>query len=213
MTMNIEQLAHRCAEETDKYRRRLPNDTQYCFELLRRALAEEDQEAISRVEQIYQSQVRSWVSNHSQFAATGETVEYFASRAFSKLYFALRGERFARFAGLPQIMQFLKKCVHTGIMDHMRRELPEDPLDESNVPSADGPSDFGALWAYICGLLPDECERILIECRFLLGLRPAQIVQDFPDCWQDARDVSVALQRVRRRLSSDPGLRDWVSLV
>ena len=37
-SMSVDNLARRCAEETEKYNRRRANDAQFCFELLRRAL-------------------------------------------------------------------------------------------------------------------------------------------------------------------------------
>ena len=62
-------LDQRCANETDKFTRQQPNDPQWCFELLRRALAERDVDAFTYVYRTYEVLVLSWVRHHSCAAA------------------------------------------------------------------------------------------------------------------------------------------------
>ena len=122
--LSIDELAQRCAAETDKFTRRETSDPQFCFELLRRALAEESGEAFTRVVQVYERQLIAWVYSHSRFQYTGESAEFFAGAALRQFYFALRGAKFGRFPSLAQVLAYLKLCVHTAIAQYIRDQQP-----------------------------------------------------------------------------------------
>src|SRR6185503_16026469 len=123
-SFSLDDLAQRCASETEKFNRRQPSDARFCFELLRRALADGLSDAFTRVYQIYERQVAIWVHSHSGFARTGESADYFVSAAWSTFYFALRGPKFAGFPALPQVLAYLKLCVHTAIAQYLRDQQP-----------------------------------------------------------------------------------------
>lgn len=210
--LSIDDLAQRCAEETEKFNRRQPSDAQFCFELLRRALAQEVAEAFTRVYQIYERQVLAWVYSHSRFPQTGESAEFFAGAALRTFYFALRGSKFERFPSLPQVLAYLKLCVHTAIAQYIRDQHPSAaiPLDAAaavaETPDLGTRAEAADTWQHICRLLPDERDRLLARCVFVLDLKPRQIVEQYQGHWRDEREVSVALYRIRRALRNDPEL-------
>ncbi len=210
--LSVDALAQRCAEETDKFNHRQPNDAQYCFELMRRALAEGSADAFTLIYQVYERQVLSWVYSHSRFAQTGEDADYFAGAALRTFYFALRGPKFDKFPSLPQVLSYLKLCVHTAIAQYIRDQQPTatTPIDEvgeiAHTPDLGTRADAADLWAYICRLLPDERDRLLARYAFMQDLKPRQIVAANPTQWRDEREVSVALYRIRRMLRGDPEL-------
>ena len=213
----VDQLAQRCAEETDKFNRRQSNDPQFCFELLRRALAEGVAEAFTFAYQIYERQALKWVYSHSGFAETGESADYFARSALSAFYFAMRGPKFARFPALQQVLTYLKLCVHTAIAQYLRDQGPAEVAFETSPEVVETPdlgmhTDAAELWAYICSRLPDERDRLLARCAFVQDLRPRQIVELYRAHWSDEREVSVALYRIRRLLRGDAELRRRVRL-
>jgi hypothetical protein len=216
-SLSVDQLAQRCAEETDKFNRRQSNDPQFCFELLRRALAEGMAEAFTSAYQIYERQALKWVYSHSSFIETGESADYFARSALSAFYFALRGPKFARFPALQQVLAYLKLCVHTAIAQYLRDQGPAGAPLETNAEVAETPNlgmraDVAELWAYIASRLPDERDRLLARCVFAQDLRPRQIVELYPAHWRDEREVSVALYRIRRLLRGDAELRQRMGL-
>jgi hypothetical protein len=210
---SIDDLARRCAEETEKFNRRQLHDTQFCFELLRRALADGVPEAFVHVYQIYERQVLNWVYAHNRFDQTGESAEFFAASALSAFYFALRGAKFDRFPALPQVLLYLKLCVHTAIAQYIRDQQPSaaTPLDDASAiahtPDLGTQAAAAELWVHICRLLPDERDRMLARCAFLQDLKPRQIVEAYPAQWSNEREVSVALYRIRRILRNDSELR------
>lgn len=216
INLSLSELAQRCAEETEKFNRHQANDTQFCFELLRRALAEGQSDAFTLVYQTYERQTLAWVRSHSRFEQTGESAEYFARAALSSFYFALRGEKFARFPALPQVLAYLKLCVHSAIMQYLRAQrtpqLTSLDADDSHGHTPDLGARVGAaeIWERISGLLADARDRLLARCVLLQDLRPRQIVDAFPGRWRDEREISVAIYRIRRTLRNDPELRQWV---
>lgn len=206
----LEDIARRCAEETEKYSRQIDHDTAFCFELLRRALAERVPEAFTYVYQIYERQVTGWVYQHRGFRHTGEVPEYFTGAAFQSFYAAVQGAKFDRFPTLAALLTYLKTCVHTAVARHLRegaRNVAE-PLDAIDPPS--GAPEPGAgveareLWEHICDLLPETHDQLLARCSFVLGLKPRHICAAYRAYWNSERDVTVALYRIRRTLRADP---------
>ena len=96
-TLSIAGLAHRCAQETDLFFRRLSYDPAYCFELFRRAILEGNQRAHECIYTQYQPLVAGWVERHPSFAGTDEEVQYFVNRAFEKLRESPHGESLSGF--------------------------------------------------------------------------------------------------------------------
>lgn len=205
-------LARRCAEETERYAQREAVDPSFCFELLRRAFALGSEEAVALVYQVYERRVLAWVYSHTRFASTGEDAEFFASWAFHNCYRALQGEKFARFPTLAHILAYLKLCVHTAIVHYLRDQGPAAAasIDQIAEPSTPGESGIAVetaeLWASIMRLLPEQRDRLLARCVFVLDLKPRQIVAAFPGVWRDVREVTVAIFRIRQLLRRDPEL-------
>lgn len=209
----VDELAARCQEDTQRFRHEQVSETEHCFELLRRALGDGHTEAFTRVYHIYEPQVRQWVYSHSRFSQTGESADYFVSSALTSFYFALRGDKFANFDLLPKVLSYLKLCVHTAIMQHLRKTPPASVTELSDETSGGYSAHFdaglnaSAVWERICELLRDDDDRHLAHCVFVQSLKPAQIVDEFPERYETARQVSVALQRIRRTLRRDDDLR------
>lgn len=212
-SLSVELLARRCTEEMHRFRRHEPNDPAFCFELFRRALQDGSLEALTRMYEVYEPLVLSWVVRHSRFEQSHESADFFAHQALSAFYFALRGQKFGQFAGLPKVLAYLKLCVHTAIAQYVRDHgkdatIPlEDVGEVGDAPQLGAAVEAAELWAYICRLLPDERDRLLARCVFVLELKPRQIVRVYPEHWNVEREVSVALYRIRRVLRNDAELR------
>jgi hypothetical protein len=212
-SFSLDDLTQRCASETEKFNRREPSDARFCFELLRRALADGLSDAFTRVYQIYERQVLIWVHSHSGFVRSGESADYFVSTAWSAFYFALRGPKFDSFPSLPQVLAYLKLCVHTAIAQYLRDQEPVPTMPIELAPHVAHLPDLGTriaaseLWRQIEQLLTDPHDRLLARCAFVEDLKPRQIVKAYPAYWKDEREVSIDLYRIRRLLRSDPDLR------
>jgi len=212
-SLSLDDLTQRCASETEKFNRRDSSDPQFCFELLRRALADGIADAFTRVYQNYERQVLVWVYSHSGFERTGESADYFVSAAWSTFYFALCGPKFGGFPSLPQVLAYLKLCVHTAIAQYLRDQQPAATTPLDLAPDTGHAPDLATritaveLWRQVERLLPDPRDRLLARCAFVEDLKPRQIVKAYPSRWKDEREVSVELYRIRRLLRNDSELR------
>ena len=213
----IDELARLCAAETTKFSQQLASDTQFCFELFRRALAEGASEAFTQVYRTYERQVLAWVHRHPQFVFCDEPADYFASTAWARFYQARRGARFADFESLPQVLSYLKICVFSAVTLYLRerRRPNETPLEAARElgTAAELAEELltQQIVAQIDALLPDPRDRALARAAFVEGLKPREIVQAYLGWWKDERAVSVDLYRIRKLLRADSGLRDLLS--
>jgi hypothetical protein len=211
----IDHLVQRCIEETQKFSNQQSNDPQYCFELMRQALADAHPEALKHIYQIYEDLTLHWVYTHSQFEQTGENADYFAQEALNKFYFAVRGEKFSKFESLARVLSYMKMCVYTTIAQYIRDHQPAFYTSLDAVKDIEYTENFEAkivsseLWQHIGNLLPDEKDRQLMYWTFVQGYRPAELVVKQPDMWRNEREISVALQRIKRILRRDPAMQNW----
>lgn len=216
--VSLERIALRCVDETRKYALQTAYVTEYCMELMRRALLRRIPDAFTRLYEIYQPLVRSWVYRHHQFEQSGEDADFFVNAALTQFYFAVSGKKFERFDTLAQLLQYLKRCVYTSIAMHVRSrniQLADTPVAADDFASAEYPDwdrRMGAelLWSRVRALLPEEDDQLLARLSFVEGMKPAEILREQSQRWKDTRDISVALQRIRRRLRSDPLIQEWV---
>ncbi len=214
--VSLEEIALHCHEETRKFTLHADYVTDSCMELMRRALFRRTPDAFTRLYEIYAPLVRNWVYQQPQFRWTDEDADYFVNAALTQFYFAVSGSKFERFETLAQLLQYLKRCVYTSIALYVRSAqmqaaavpLPTDDLTPDVQPNWDANINAHTLWARLCLLLPDEGDQLLARWSFIEGLKPADIVREQPGRWPDVRDISVALQRIRRRLRGDAILQD-----
>ena len=214
----LEEIALRCHEETRKFALRASYVTDYCMELMRRALLRRNSDAFTRLYTIYEPLVRNWVYQHHQFQWAGEEADYFVNAALTQFYFAVSGSKFERFDTLAQLLQYLKRCVYTSIAMYVRDSntditsvpLPAGDLAPTASTNWDASIGSDTLWERICALLPDENDQLLARWCFIEGMKPAEIIAEQPGRWNEARDISVALQRIRRRLRGDQIIQNWM---
>jgi hypothetical protein len=214
----LAELAQNCSHELSAFRARQSHGASYCFELLRRALADESQEAFACMFDLYQAQVARWVSSHRMFRASGEaTPDVFVNEAFIRLHRQLRGARFDGFGSTEAVLSYLKSCAITALLEQnrkVRQQARETSLSDAIRDEQIDPSQgivTGQLWASIERALPDLDDRLLIDMRFRMNMTPAEIASHRHQRYRDAREVSVALQRCLRRLSRHYELMELLS--
>ncbi|MBI5928331.1 MAG: hypothetical protein HY862_03430 [Chloroflexi bacterium] len=220
-TWSNDDLFRRCQEETEKFRHQADNDTAYCYELLRRALETEDNDAFRCIYQTYESTVQRWVYRTPYFTQVDEEVEFFVNGAFTRLFEQLHGPRFLDFKNVQSILAYLNACTFSAVQDYWRKLFPSIATEsDSNQEEDSNPQDpFSldtiiegqALWDYIQRVLPDESMRKLAYYCYQLDLKPTEI-QALDPRWGTPHDVTVARQRLRRFLRKDKHLAEWLGL-
>src|SRR5579872_4901440 len=102
--MSPSQLAARCGEETDKYRSGRPYSSEWCFELCRRAIGENDQVAWNQLVAQYSNLVLSWILRDPVRPLVGEDDDYWVNDVFRRFWQATRAKRFENFESLAGVL-------------------------------------------------------------------------------------------------------------
>lgn len=209
-------IAHHCAQETERFFQRQSHDPRYCFELFRRAILEHDQLAWELINTQYQPLLAGWVQHHPAFDASGEEVQYFVNRTFEKLWVALTPEKFSRFSDLKPLLRYLKMCVHSVIVDHNRSaeqstwDIRAGESDVESMPDGSAMEDQvldemyqHQLWEWINARLNDEKERLVVYGSFTLALKPRELYSQFRTMFSDVDEVYRIKQNILARLRRD----------
>lgn len=214
--LTLSGLVHRCRRETDRFFRGKAYDPVYCFELFRLALADQNQDAWEIVFDLYTPLVLSWVRKHGAFPDCGEEDRFFLNRAFERLWTNLTLEKFDKQASLGGVLDYLKLCVHSAIIDYVRKQDPLTVNPEVIAPPVDpqpGPdliTDHQDFWELVKTKMKDDKERCFLISYFSLGYKPREIAADFPDIFKDVREVYRTRDNIINRLGRDPDLKGIV---
>lgn len=215
-------VAHRCAQETERFFQRLSHDPRYCFELFRRAFVGRSERAWALVYDQYRPLVAAWVERHAAFAASGEEVQYFVNRAFEKMWHALPPEKFVGFASLASLLRYLQICVHSVLLDRVRRSeldsisLEDEFLDKANLPDgrSQGDNPLARLhrqdvWDALTERVKDDRERQVIYGSFVLGLKPRELHRHFRGTFREVQEIYRIKDNVIARLRRDDELHKF----
>jgi hypothetical protein len=117
------------------------------------------------------------------------------------------------FPNLKRALGYLNDCLDSVVIHDRRKNKkyrPENPKIPS--PSQDLDVDVEDLWLRLCRQLASRQDRRLAYSCFVLEMKVAEIAARYSQFWTSPRDVSVALQRIRRKLRKDPYFRDLADL-
>lgn len=219
--LNISGLYHRCSQESDRFFRRQSYDPWYCFELFRRAILEQDQRAWGLLYRQYRPLVTGWVERNATFTRLNEQVDFFVNRAFEKFWSAVTPEKFLEFEDLKSLLRYLQLCVQSVVIDFARRaerarlldEEDEERLETAEMGEIDPAGQAldriqnAELWQWLAGRLQDDQERVLLYASFVLAMKPAEVLQTYPQHFEDIRQVYSAKETLMTRLRKDEELQ------
>lgn len=221
--LSIGSLAARCGQETEAFFHNRPHDPRFCFEMFRRAAQEDSQRAWELLHKQYHSLIHGWILRHPAFGQTGEEVSFFLNRALERLWGALKGDKFDRFNDLSSILRYLQICVHSVILDRLRRdrhaEMQLSLEDGLQVPDnrVGGLEHVLAmheareeLWRHVQGRLKDAAERAVIYDNFVLDLKSRQKYERHRELFGSVEDVYRIKQNIMARLRRDNALAEML---
>jgi hypothetical protein len=168
--------------------------------------------------------VAGWVERHSAFQHSGEEKEYFINGAFEKMWKVLTPSKFSQFPDLKSILRYLQMCVHSVVMDHIRKneqallwdDVPEAALDktdqpenvEQNIVTSD---QRQVLWQGLAQRMKNEKEQKVIYGIFVLALKPRDLLIEFQGVFKDANEIYQIKANIIDRLRRDQDFRDLLS--
>jgi RNA polymerase sigma factor (sigma-70 family) len=205
--LDLSEIAEGCQRESDRFRAGQPGEEGHCFELFRRAIEEDDQDAWSAIYAQYRQLVAKWLGGHR---ASDELIE----TAFEKFWRTLRSVRLSRrFKHVGAVLAYLRKCAVSVRLDLERKEQREDRivLNERIVARAGDVEDLAldnlshtALCAtvqrWLTENVQEEQERQMVHLSYELDLSPSEIARRFPGQFTDVQEVHRVKERLLKRL-------------
>jgi hypothetical protein len=194
------------------------------IQLLLQALIDRAELSWERAWATWAPRVTVWVRRHPQFPHTGEEAQYFVGRALEKLWRAVDQEKLARFETPVQVLQYLKLCVHSSVVEFLRRPPSPDLLymdEDEQGPDLPDPGaqvepavveeiDRNELWRIVAEHARTEPEKLLVEAALVRGLPPRVIAQRYQGLFPDVQDVYRLKRNLLERLGRDPRLRSFL---
>jgi hypothetical protein len=215
--LGLDILAHRCTQETIKYRAHFKSDPRYCLELWRRALYDKLGEAWTWLYDCYEEQIRRWLHSHRlAFAALKlESESYFITETFARVWQANERKPLT-VEDLPKILAFAKQTLDWIILALCRRKRPDGTEDEQDIADEDPPTpgttmeeiiqgktNAEELWKCVMASTHDAHEQQLAYLMWLCEWRPREIVAAFPGIYASTKRVDQTraniVERIKRR--------------
>ncbi|MBV9328153.1 MAG: sigma-70 family RNA polymerase sigma factor [Chloroflexi bacterium] len=217
----VELRAEAQAQETI-YGRGEATDDAAGLELFRRAMEEEDATAWQAVMEVYRPIL---VAQAGRRVVRGLVVEddgFCVDRAFQRFWQACRNGRVHHFDDLAAILQYLKLCLGSVLLDEARSRRRQACLSIDDVPpeaciSADpaaqviGRVTGREVWDTIDRELSSVQERIVAHLSFVGGLTPREILARHPDKFHDVFDVYRTKRNMIERLRRSSAIRDLLA--
>lgn len=217
---SLAEIARRCREETERFFHRLAPDTRYCYELFRRALARREGDALAHLIANYTPLVEGWVRRHPGFPKSGEEPAFFVAAAFEKLWHAVSPARFASFPNIKPLLRYLKLCVGSSVIDHLRNlddtaSLDDDARSAMSEPLAAepplSPAERAEFWAEVMRRAQNEKEAVVAHACFSLQMKPGEAFREYPGVFEDVREIYRVKQNLLERLRRDQNLRKYLA--
>lgn len=208
--MSLKALVDRCSREIGNFRRGAEFDDQYCLELFRRAIMQQDQEAWEILQEQFKKEVFGWLRRHPrrEIACRFDSEENYVAHAFTRFWQATSRNQQIEFLTLASALRYLQASLNGAIMDTVRAysRTKETPLPDyeyfPNEPLAEDNNDRDSqeLWETIKGLFINEREQRLAYLLFHCGLKPREIVIHCVDEFGDVREIYRLRRNIYERL-------------
>jgi len=216
--MAVEDLAQKCAEETDLFFTHHNYDSSYCLELFRRAVRNKDERALEVVITQYQPLVARWVNKHADFLLINEEAQDFIAQAFERFWVSFTPAKFDKSQNLAAVLRYLQMCVHSVITDAWRKfrriRLEQEMRNEAQEVSqpASTPEDRlqnDEFWQLIKKKSKNTREYAVVYASFSLGFSPREILVEYPDLFCDIKEIYQLKANLLGRLGRDDEIKDF----
>ncbi len=207
-TMSLSALADRCMSEINNYRHGEVSGDQYCLELFRRAMLEQDNAAWALVVERFHEYMMGSFRRHVKREAASrlDSPENYVARAFDRFWLAAVHNQQLEFTTLVGALSYLRNCLYADILDTLRANsrsnevvLPEPRFPDESAVEEHQEEDQG-LWETIQGMLTNERERRVAYLLFYCNLKPREIVRSSPQEYSSVQEIYRLRRNIMERL-------------
>ncbi len=174
----------------------------YSLQLLRRAIAHDDQDAWAGFQQCLEETVLTWLHEHpgKEAACRGLCEKHVVVQAFGRFRQAAVQAQMA-FETLAGVLVYLRACLHGAILDTLRTlswpgEVSRSVPGQAGEPRVEDQIDSNEIWEVLQTLLPSAREQRLAYLLYHCGLGPREILHCYPREWSDVQEI----YRLRRKI-------------
>ncbi len=206
------QMIEQCKRETEKYFMRKETNSQYCFEVWRRAIMNNSELCLTALFQIYAPEVRDW-ANLFYHSWNHEPIDALVNLAFMRTIKNFRADT-TKMRSLGETLCYLRACTFSVVRESQRRRhintVKEVDIPETYSSPHNEFSELArnAVWKRMCELLTQQTDRLLAYLLFFGEYKPAEISQRYPFYWDTGQKVSHRKLAIVKILMSDPEIRD-----
>jgi hypothetical protein len=213
----LAELCRRCRDETDHYHRREEFEARYCIEIFRRAIVGRDEACWTELRAIYKEQLVVWCRRAAANAAFD--IDDVEAAAWVKFWRHYTAEKLADATGIAGVLAYLKTCVYSAVIDitrHPARGLPLEKAESAPDPRPGPEQEYAEtdesaeFWLVVNRHLTDERERMLLQLKYVLRLKPADILRQYPDLFSTVDDIYRLTRNILERLRRSPEMRRWL---
>jgi RNA polymerase sigma factor (sigma-70 family) len=212
--LNLREIIDRCAQEADRQR---AQERGYCFELFRRAVDQQDQEAWIALERQYRQLMISWVQAYPTGGQPAEEIDGTLQEALERFWRTLTKRGVSRdFAHVGALLKYLRQCVIATILDQQRRRqrrerlverlasapealLMQNSFEEATLVELAQSEQILRVRRWIREEVSDPQEQRILALSYEDELSPAEIAARFPAEFGDASTVRRIKERVLKR--------------
>lgn len=188
----------------------------YCFELFRRAVEEQEQDAWSALNEQYRNLVIRWLADGSP-VLTHEQVEEIAPETWSKFWRAQINAdtpMSERFAHVGAVLKYLKQCTFSVVREYERRLWRRERIrqrlevdgrvtttlsEEELLTRIDRERLLQQVRQWVETYVTDPQELRVLSLSYEQGLTPAEIAGQYPQEFTDAHMVRRLKERILKR--------------
>jgi hypothetical protein len=193
----------------------------YLYELLRRAIGEQDEQAWEAATVQFRGAVLANVRRHP-WAANRFDDDYWINRTFERFWKAIGPDRFALFPDIPSLLAYLKTCVHSVVVTDARSfqrtplQVPLDAAAEASRGADEVEREvldelaMRDLWKTVNAELDDDAERLVAHLSFVLDMKPAEIQALHADRFPTIAELYRVKRSLVEKLRRSPRLRKFV---
>ena len=192
-TMSIAVLTDQCMIEIKHYNAGVLLSERYYRELLFRAILHGDNDAWNAVQQCLSVPLRGWMVCHPKIEAACrlDNVENYITQAIAHFHKAAILQQ-VDYWRLPSALEYLRVSLNSVLLDALRDDTrPFTTLSEKRETCNSGMStNASEFWEMLEKMSLDTHQQRMAYLLFNCGLRPQDIVQVFPEEFDDVQEIS-----------------------
>lgn len=212
--LSVKTIVDGCEQEAKKPRE---EEVGYCFELFRRAIEEQDNQAWEALQTQYGRLIHSWIHSRMPNTLSNEEREDLIQDTWTNFYSSLTKHSIPlskNFRHVGALLNYLSKCVLTSMIDYQRRLAKHKRLqkrlemetekwysapDASVLEQIAEQKRIRAIREWINKNVTDPKEQLVLSCSFETGLKPKEIYDRYPDMFKNVQTVYRVKERILKR--------------